>query len=101
MNLKNWLTEQNHEHISHDNYPLDQTIDLYETFLTALIVQHWQFSGTKQSCKFWRYYPNIYPGKPSKTTEFQPEGAAGVTVAADSMCYSLLRSWVQNVSKNL
>jgi len=44
-----------------------------------MIIQHWQCSGTKQSCKFWSYYT-------SKTTEHQPEGAATSTVAAGGLC---------------
>ena len=32
MKMIKGLTDWNHEHISHDNYPLEQTIDLHETF---------------------------------------------------------------------
>ena len=44
-----------------------------------MIIQHWQCSGTKQSCRFWRYCT-------SKTTEDQPEGAATCTVEAGGLC---------------
>ena len=51
-----------------------------------MIIQQRQCSGTTQSCKLWSYYPNIYPGKLSKTSELQPEGAATSTVAAGGLC---------------
>jgi hypothetical protein len=47
--------------------------------LSAMIIQHWQCSGTKQSSKFWRDYT-------SKTTELQSEGEATSTVAAGGLC---------------
>jgi hypothetical protein len=70
-------------------------------FLSALIVQHWQWRGKKQSRKFCRYYLYDYTEKPSKTAELQPEGAAERTMAAGGLCYSLIRSWVHKLSKNL
>ena len=50
------------------------------TDFTALTVQWY-----KAIIKSGRYYPNIYPEKPSNTTELQPEGAAGGTVAAGGL----------------
>ena len=43
-----------------------------------MIIQHGQCSGTKQSCKLWRYYT-------SKTTDLQPEGAATSTVVTGEL----------------
>jgi len=51
-----------------------------------MIIQHWQCSGTKQSCKFWRYNTHVYLWKPNKTTEIQPEIAATGYVAAGGLC---------------
>jgi len=58
-----------------------------------MIIQHWQCSGTKQSCKFWRYYK-------SNTTDIQPEGAATNTVDSAGLCSDFSNSQ-QTINQHL
>jgi len=73
-------------------------------FLSALILQDWQWSGKKAIMQiilkvlFKRLHTKK---KQSKTAEHQPECAAGGILAAGGLFYSLIRSWVNKLSKNL
>jgi hypothetical protein len=56
-------------------------------FLSALVIQHWQWHGTKWPCTLRRYCENFHPHSLSTATDLWPEGGAAGAVVADRLCF--------------